>query len=186
MRMSQRMPTARLYLRRPRRSDADDLADLMNDWEVVRWLVQAPYPYTRAHAVEWISQNLQNLASGREFQFVVCRQGDDQIVGHAGLRLDDDRRSAELGYWLARHAWGFGYATEAAAAIVQFGFSDLHLERIWATCLPENTPSLHVLAKTGFSSIGMLKQTFEPICQTVACPILELDRGVFLERNAGV
>lgn len=176
MRMSQRMLTERLSLRRPRRSDADSLAVLMNDWEVVRWLVQAPFPYTRNHAVEWISQNLQNLASGREFQFVVCRQEDDQVIGHAGLRLDDDRGGAELGYWLARDAWGAGYASEAAAAVIAFGFRDLQLDRIWATCLPDNGPSLRVLSKMGFGQIGSLAQTFEPIGQTVECPILALHR----------
>lgn len=186
MRMSQQILTERLSLRRPRRSDADALAGLMNDWEVVRWLVQAPYPYTRTHAVEWISQNLQNLASGREFQFVVCRQSDDEVIGHAGLRLDDDRKGGELGYWLARDVWGAGYASEAAATIISFGFGDLQLEKIWATCLPDNGPSLRVLSKMGFNQVGSLKQKFEPIGQTVDCPVLVLCRqDVSDRRNSG-
>ncbi|MEM8914394.1 MAG: GNAT family N-acetyltransferase [Pseudomonadota bacterium] len=174
--LSRSLQTGRLTLRRPRRSDADSLALLMNDWEVVRWLVQAPYPYTRSHAVDWIAQNLSNLASGREYQFVICRDGDLDIIGHAGLRLDDDRRGGEIGYWLARRTWGEGYASEAAAAVLKFGFEDLQLGTIWATCLPDNTRSKRVLSKLGLRMAGSMTQKFEPIDQTVTCPMMTIDR----------
>ena len=186
IRITQSLPTERLALRRPRRSDATALAEAMNDWEVVRWLVQAPYPYTLTHAVDWIAQNLRNLASGREFQFVICRRADARVIGHVGLRLDDDRRSAELGYWLARSAWGQGFATEAAAAVIAFGFGGLQLERIWATCLPGNEPSWRVLEKLGLRQAGSLTQTFEPIGQTVNCPVLEIARDEAAEAPSPV
>lgn len=179
VRIAQSLPTERLAMRRPRRSDAAALAIAMNDWDVVRWLVQAPYPYTLTHAVDWIAQNLSNLASGREYQFVISRCEDDQVIGHVGLRLDDDRRGAELGYWLARETWGQGFATEAAAAVVDFGFTDLRLERVWATCLPDNTSSWNVLSKIGMRHTGNLTQMFEPIDQTVTCPVLVIERDQF-------
>lgn len=181
VRIAQSMPTARLALRRPRRSDAAALAASMNDWEVVRWLVQAPFPYTLNHAVDWIAQNLRNLSSGREYQFVICHGEDQSVIGHVGLRLDDDRCSAELGYWLDRSVWGQGYATEAAATVAKFGFAELQLERIWATCLPDNIPSARVLIKLGMRHAGTLAQTFEPIGKTVTCPVLVVERDGFVE-----
>lgn len=58
-------------------------------------------------------------------------------------------RTGEVGYVIAADRWGRGYATEAAAAVVQFGFNTLGLDRISATCRPGNTASARVLAKMG-------------------------------------
>lgn len=58
-------------------------------------------------------------------------------------------RTAETGYVIAAEHWNRGYATEAAAAVVHFGFTVLGLDRIWATCRPGNTASARVLEKTG-------------------------------------
>ena len=64
---------------------------------------------------------------------------------------------AELGYTLHPELWGHGYATEAARALVDFGFSQLHLVRITATCRPENVASAGVLGKLGMAQVGHLK-----------------------------
>ena len=61
------------------------------------------------------------------------------------LNIDD----IEVGYRLRRPSWGRGIATEAAARILEYGFSDLELDRIVAVTLPENTASERVLAKLG-------------------------------------
>lgn len=64
---------------------------------------------------------------------------------------------AELGYTLHPDRWGRGYATEAARALVDFGFSQLHLTLITATCRPENVASAGVLRKLGMDQVGHLK-----------------------------
>jgi len=60
-----------------------------------------------------------------------------------------ERREGNIGYELDPVYWGRGYATEAARAILAFGFQDLGLHRIWADCVAENTSSAHVLEKLG-------------------------------------
>ena len=64
---------------------------------------------------------------------------------------------AELGFAVSRDRWGQGYATEAARAILDFGFADLGLRRIYATCRPENVGSSRVLEKIGMSREGRLR-----------------------------
>ena len=62
-----------------------------------------------------------------------------------------------MGYTIARAYWGLGYATEAARALIQFGFDRMHLVRIEAVCLPEHLASARVLQKAGMQFEGVLR-----------------------------
>lgn len=66
-------------------------------------------------------------------------------------------RNGELGYTFHRAHWGQGYATEAVGHLLDLGFGTLGLERITATCHPENTGSIRVLQKSGFRKEGLLR-----------------------------
>jgi len=70
-----------------------------------------------------------------------------------------EHRRGEMGYVLARDVWGRGYATEAAAALLAYGFA-AGLHRIGATCDPENAASARVLEKIGMSFEGRLREYF--------------------------
>ena len=65
---------------------------------------------------------------------------------------------AELGYEIDPAYWGQGYATEAARKMLAFGFGELRLHRIWATCLLENVASARVLGKLGLQQEGRLRE----------------------------
>lgn len=176
MPLPQRVLTERLVLRRHLRADAAPLARLLDNWNVVRWLAQVPFPYTEKDALDWIAQTARNWAEGRDYQFVVARRGDDTLVGHIGLRIDRSGRGGELGYWFGQPYWGLGYAAEAAHATIAFGFEALGLERIWATCLPDNRRSLRVLAKAGLLISGRRVQEFPTLGEAVEVPVLALRR----------
>ena len=62
-----------------------------------------------------------------------------------------------MGYELASPQWGQGYASEAARAMVRFGFEDLGLHRIWAECIADNRRSIRVLEKAGLQLEGRLR-----------------------------
>jgi ribosomal-protein-alanine N-acetyltransferase len=75
---------------------------------------------------------------------------DDRLIGNCGIRVNDpDLREANIGYELDPRHWGRGYATEAARAILGFGFDELGLHRVWAECVADNTGSARVLEKLG-------------------------------------
>jgi RimJ/RimL family protein N-acetyltransferase len=65
------------------------------------------------------------------------------------LSLEADRSSASLGYWLGESYWGFGYASEAAQAMLGFAFDVLKLREVTASALPDNVRSIRVLEKAG-------------------------------------
>ena len=69
-----------------------------------------------------------------------------------------DNPEGWIGYSLNRKFWGQGYATEAAEALVKFGFGQLNLHRIFATCDPFNVASARVLEKAGMQREGHFRQ----------------------------
>lgn len=78
-----------------------------------------------------------------------------EMIGTVGLlRFNFEHRHAEVGYEIARRRWGQGFAPEAAAAVIRYGFSVLGLHRIEAGVLPGNDASVRVLQKLGFLEEG--------------------------------
>jgi ribosomal-protein-alanine N-acetyltransferase len=91
----------------------------------------------------------------KRFQLAIVLKENNQLIGNCGLRMAyAQARIADLGYELDRRYWGKGYATEAAYALLTFGFEQLQLHRIWAYCVVENTASAHVLEKIGMRYEG--------------------------------
>ena len=85
-------------------------------------------------------------------------KGDDMLIGTAGFPgIDAEMYRARIGYNLAYAYWGRGLATEAVRALVRLGFAQLNLNRIEATTNLDNTGSMCVLAKVGFTEEGILR-----------------------------
>jgi [ribosomal protein S5]-alanine N-acetyltransferase len=87
------------------------------------------------------------------------RLSDGTLIGSAGLRdIDPEHSQAELGFWIGREWWGHGYAREAAAAVIRFGFESLGLNRIYAHHMRRNPASGRVLKAAGMQQEGVLRQ----------------------------
>lgn len=83
-------------------------------------------------------------------QLVIVERASDAMIGNCGIRINDPEiGEANIGYELDPDFWGHGYATEAARAIVRFGFEDLALHRIWAECIADNRGSWRVMERLG-------------------------------------
>ena len=83
-------------------------------------------------------------------------------MGWAGLQPLSGTDEIEVGYAFERAAWGRGYATEVASAIVQWGFEELGLERIVAVASPENAGSRRVMDKLGMRYEGVRPGSGQP------------------------
>jgi RimJ/RimL family protein N-acetyltransferase len=95
-----------------------------------------------------------------KFQLAIVLPASGQLIGNAGIRIKTaGGHEADIGYELDPQHWGCGYASEAARALVQFGFERLHLHRISAHCLAENTASARVLEKLGMRLEGRLRDS---------------------------
>jgi [ribosomal protein S5]-alanine N-acetyltransferase len=115
-----------------------------------------PYPYTESDAVFWLRMAKEAFESNSGYTFAI-RNKEGQLIGAIGLHDREDDK-AELGYWIGIPHWNKGYVTEAAKAIVQFGFKDLHYNKIFATHFLHNPASGKIMEKIGMEQEAILKQ----------------------------
>jgi RimJ/RimL family protein N-acetyltransferase len=146
--------TDRLVLRDLRLDDAHAVAGRAGDRRVARFLIAVPTPYPVSLAARWIDGRLSWWPARGVTMAIARRDDPDELLGTASLRRFSRDRRAELGYWLGADAWGHGFATEAAGALIDFGFRDLGLERIYAQVLEGNAASCRVLEKLGMINEG--------------------------------
>jgi [ribosomal protein S5]-alanine N-acetyltransferase len=94
-----------------------------------------------------------------KFQLAIILKEENQLIGNCGIRVNDpEMREANIGYELNTQYWGQGYATEAAQAILKFGFEELKMHRIWSWCVVQNVASVKVLEKIGMRCEGHLRE----------------------------
>jgi len=144
--------TSRLTLRPFVPGDALEVARLLDDGRVASTVLELPRPYGVDDAVDWIrSREPARVRSGWH-TLAVCPDDGSSIVGAVSLRRSaPDARLGTLGYWIGTAHQGRGHATEAACALVSFGFETLGLDRIEARHLVRNPASGRVLEKAGLT-----------------------------------
>ena len=150
--------TARLRLRPFASADADALFALHSSAHVLRYWDSPPWR-ERARAERFIAACQQMEEEGSGARLAVDRVSDGAFIGWCSLtRWNPDYRSASMGYCLDDAAWGLGYATEAARALLQWAFDTLDLNRVQAETDTRNAASARVLEKLGFVREGTLRE----------------------------
>jgi RimJ/RimL family protein N-acetyltransferase len=149
------LQTDRLTLRPYEASDIPALIRLAGAREVAATTLRIPHPYTEEAAQQFIATCEQDAASGSITRFAICLRNTGEFCGGIGLLMDEGQpHRAELGYWIGVPFWGHGYATEAARAMLDYGFRTLGLHRIYASYVSENVASGVVLRKIGMTREG--------------------------------
>jgi [ribosomal protein S5]-alanine N-acetyltransferase len=152
------LPTARLRLRPFDDADADDLFALQSNADVLRYWDAPPWSEP-ARAGRFITACRQLAQEGSGARLAVERAADGTFLGWCSLsRWNPDYRSAALGYCFTAAAWGHGYATEAARAVLRWAFETLDLNRVQAETDTRNLASARVLEKLGFVREGTLRE----------------------------
>jgi RimJ/RimL family protein N-acetyltransferase len=149
--------TERLLLRPFRLEDASVVQQLAGAREVADTTLTIPHPYLDGIAEAWIDTHMDAWERRERVTFAITSEADG-VVGAITLRLTPAHRRAELGYWVGRPFWNRGYATEAARAVVTFGFETLELNRIHASHLTRNPASGRVMAKAGLRFEGTFRE----------------------------
>jgi RimJ/RimL family protein N-acetyltransferase len=150
------LQTERLTLRPFADSDADALFALQSNAHVLRYWDSPPWT-ERARADRFLATCRQIAEEGSGARLVMDRASDGVFLGWLGLtRWNHDFRS--VGYCLNETAWGQGYATEAARALLRWGFDTLDLNRVQAEADTRNAASARVLEKLGFVREGTLRE----------------------------
>ena len=146
------LETPRLILRRFTADDVDLLVDLDSDPEVMRFITGGRATPLDEVRDEVIPAYLEYYARFAGFGFfAVHEKSSGAFIGwfHFRPRRNDPPDNVELGYRLRRSAWGKGYATEGARALVRKGFTELGVRRVYAEGMAVNTASRRVMEKAG-------------------------------------
>ena len=151
--------TPRLLLRSFQLDDACRVAFLAGDFDIARMTSSIPHPYEEELAVQWILGHKSQYLSNTAIHFAILLRESDLLIGAIGLELDVQNQNAELGYWIGKPYWNQGYATEAAQAVLEYGFRKLGLHRVQARHFTKNPASGRVMQKIGMTYEGTLRQS---------------------------
>lgn len=150
--------TPRLLLRKLEKYDSADMYEYSCREETTRYLLWNPHPsinYTKSY-LNMVQKLYRN---GGYYDWAVIERESGKMIGTCGFtRLDERHNLGEIGYVLNRAFWQKGYASEAASAIIEFGFLRLGLNRIEGRYMAENEASRHVMEHCGMTYEGTLRQ----------------------------
>jgi [ribosomal protein S5]-alanine N-acetyltransferase len=172
--------TPRLTLRPFTLADGPRVRELAGDARIAATTANIPHPYPAGLAEIWIQSHAPLAQDSRQFTFAITlagtrtpdRENDlldtGHVIGAVSLILSSDLAigRAELGYWIGVAYWHRGFATEAANAVLGFGFQRLGLRRVFARHVAHNYASGRVLEKLGMTHEGTLREQFVKDDQT--------------------
>lgn len=153
-----RLETRRLVLRALQETDAPQMQSLAGDREIAATTMTIPHPYPDGAAESFIRMQRDEFANRKSISFAITRPDDDLLIGMIGIMLSPEDSRGEIGYWVGRPYWGQGFVTEAAGRVLQYGFEELGLNRIWALHFHTNPASGAVMRKLGMRQEGVLRK----------------------------
>ena len=152
-----RIETRRLLLRPLSLSDASDVQRLAGD-ESVADTLSIPHPYKDGTAEKWISTLRPDYESGKSVVMAMTLRTTGELVGTISLGITSKFDLARLGFWVGKTYWNRGFCTEAGRAMLAFAFTELGLNRVYASHVPRNRASGRVLEKLGMQREGVARQ----------------------------
>jgi ribosomal-protein-alanine N-acetyltransferase len=151
------LTTARLVLREFEEADTEAVHAYASDPETTQYMSWGPNTLDDTRAFVEHCCATAAAVPRVDYEWAVTVPSG-VLVGGCGIGVrGGPARQGYLGYILHRDHWGQGYATEAAAAMVAFGFEQLGLHRIWSDCVAQNRASAHVMEKCGLRREGCLR-----------------------------
>jgi RimJ/RimL family protein N-acetyltransferase len=157
------LETSRLRLRQRTLADADNLLGIFSDPVAMRY-----YPATkdRQETEAWINWNLHSYAEHGIGLWIVEAKETGQFLGQCGLTMQEVEGTwePEVGYLFLRQHWGQGYATEAAAAALTYGFTRRNYDRIICLAGVPNRPSRRVAERLGMHLEREIERRGLPMC----------------------
>jgi len=151
------MKPINISLRKLKLSDANRFAELANNKNIWLFMRDAfPHPYSKNDAIKFI--NFTNDVKTNSIFGIIY---NDELVGAVGLHEQQDinRFSMELGYWIGEPYWNKGIASKAVALIIDYGFKNLDINRIFAGTIQDNLAFTKVLKNNDFKPEGLSKKS---------------------------
>ncbi|MGN7763483.1 GNAT family N-acetyltransferase [Paenibacillus sp. 22594] len=151
------LETERLIIREFVLEDMEEVHAYASDPLVAKYMIWGPNSEEETRSYINLTMEMQRHSPRRDFEFGVVLKQTRQLIGGCGIHVSEPRQG-EIGYCFNPLFWRQGYTSEAAAAVLDFGFRELDLHRVYATCRPENMGSAKVMQKLGMAYEGHLRE----------------------------
>jgi len=153
-----KLTTERLILREARKSDRKDVHEYAVVPDVYKFMPWGP------NTIEDTKNYIQRAINSRKevprtiFDLAIILKATQKRIGGCGITVSDaGNQQGWIGYCLNKKYWRKGYVTEASIKLLKFGFEELNLHRIYATCDTKNIASARVLEKIGMQREGHMR-----------------------------
>jgi len=150
--MKKILETSRLCLRELEVSDAENFYNLNLNPEVVKYT--GDNPFENHQEAKSFLENYNPYELYGYGRWAVIRKEDEVFLGWCGLKYSSDLDEIDLGFRFFKEYWNQGYATEAAIGILDYGFTNLQLQKIVGRAMELNIASIKVLEKAGMKFVG--------------------------------
>lgn len=147
--------TKRLMLRKLNKNDFNNLSTILKDEEVM-------YAYEHAFSDEevtmWLNKQIYRYENEGFGLLGVILKDTNEFIGQCGLTLQDYKgiKVPEIGYLFSKKYWNKGYAIEAAKAVKEYAFNELHLDEVYSIIRDNNFTSQKVAEKNGMKRIDKI------------------------------
>ncbi|MGZ8493068.1 MAG: GNAT family N-acetyltransferase [Gemmatirosa sp.] len=156
-----RLATSRLLLRPFDAADGPVAERLAGARAVADTTLTIPHPYPTGGGAAWIATHPVDWERRERLVLAVCaHDAPHEALGAVGLQISMAHAHAEIGYWIGVDAWGRGYATEAARALIAYAFGALGLHRVQGRHFTRNPASGRVMQKLGMRHEGVHRDAY--------------------------
>ena len=145
--MSIELHTDNLIIKKPSEEHSNSLTKELNNWNISKWLIEVPYPYTIEDANYWIKKT-----KDEEFSFNIFLK--NKLIGGISITNKQNNTKPELGYWIGENFWGKKYAYEACTNLIEYFFSNTSHNIIYASHMKDNIKSKKILINLGFKFVS--------------------------------
>ena len=143
--------TDNLVIKKPSEKHLKSLIKELNNWNISKWLIEVPYPYSIDDAKYWVKKTKQD-------QYSLNIYLKNKLIGGVSLSNQRENSKWELGYWIGEEYWGNGYAIEACENLISYFFSNTNNSIIYASHMKDNIKSKKIIIKLGFKLVGSGKK----------------------------
>ena len=149
--MNVELHTKNLIIKKPSEKHLKSLIKELNNWNISKWLIEVPYPYTVDDAKYWVKKSKQD-----QYSFNIYLK--NKLIGGVSLTNQRENSKWELGYWIGEEYWGNGYAIEACENLISYFFSNTNNSIIYASHMKDNIKSKKIIIKLGFKLVSSGKK----------------------------
>ena len=149
--MNVELHTNNLIIKKPSENHLNSLIKELNNWNISKWLIEVPYPYSIDDAKYWVKKTKQD-------QYSLNIYLKNKLIGGVSLSNQRENSKWELGYWIGEEYWGNGYAIEACENLISYFFSNTNNSIIYASHMKDNIKSKKIIIKLGFKLVSSGKK----------------------------